>query len=172
MLCLGLESVAPLLGPTRMADPNRFRDALLILFIYFLFICFFFKSVANRILGSTRMADPNRSPVYFDRFHLSYQNIVFMSFHFIVFNYAKAVSNGRPINIYFYTIRLQNGVSCIYKMIYKTIVQRLTLLFTKRHTLKKNDMHMTWYILIRRNFLYDSTLLVLGLLSFSLDTCA
>ena len=91
-----------------------------------------------------------------------------MSFHFRAFNYAKAVSNYRPINIYFYTIRLQNGVSCLYKI----IVQRLTLLFTKCHTFKKNGMHMTGYILIRRNFLYDSGLLVLGLLSYSLDTCA
>ena len=82
-----------------------------------------------------------------------------MSFHFRVFNYAEVVSNGRPINIYFYTIRLQNDVSCLYKMIYKTIVQKLTLLFTKYHTLKKNCMHMTGYILIRRNFLYDSALL-------------
>ena len=71
----------------------------------------------TRILDPTRMADLNRSLVYFDRFHLSYQNILFMLFHFIVVNYAEAVSNGRPINIYFYTIRLQNGVSCLYKMI-------------------------------------------------------
>ena len=85
-----------------------------------------------------------------------------MSFHFRVFNYTQAVSNGRPINIYFYTIRLQNGVSCLYKMIYKTIVKRLTLLFTKCHTLKKNGMHMTGYILICRNFLYDSALLDLA----------
>ena len=82
-----------------------------------------------------------------------------MSFHFRVFTYAEAVSNGRPINIYFYTIRLQNGVSCLYKMIYKTIVQRLTLLFTKCQTFKKNGMHITGYILIHRNFLYDSALL-------------
>ena len=108
------------------------------------------------------MADPNRSPVYSDRFHLSYQNILFMSFHFRVFNYAEAISNGRPINIYFYTIRLQNGISRLYKMIYKTIVQRLTLLFTKCHKLKKNGMHMTEYILIRRNFIYDCTLLDLA----------
>ena len=108
------------------------------------------------------MADQNRSLVYSDRFHLSYQNILFMSFHFRVFTYAEAVSNGRPINIYFYTIRLQNGVSCLYKMIYKTIVQRLTILFTKSHTLKKNGMHITGYTLIRRNFLYDSTLLDLA----------
>ena len=33
-----------------------------------------------------------------------------MSFHFRVFNYVEAVSNGRPINIYFYTIRLQNDI--------------------------------------------------------------
>ena len=74
----------------------------------------------------------------------------------------EVVLNGRPINIYFHTIRLQNGVSCLYKMIYKTIVQRLTLLFTKCHTFKNNGMHMTGYILIRRNFLYDSVLLNLA----------
>ena len=108
------------------------------------------------------MADPNWSSVYSDCFHLFYQNILFMLFHFRVFNYAEAVSNGRPINIYFYTIRLQNDVLCLYKMIYKTIVQRLTLLFSKCHTLKKNGMHMTGYILIRRNFLYDSALLDLA----------
>ena len=108
------------------------------------------------------MADSNRSLVYSDRFHLSYQNILFMSFHFRVFNYAEAISNGRPINIYFYTIHLQNGVSCLYKMIYKTIVQGLTLLFTKCHTFKKNGMHMTGYILICYNFLYDSALLDLA----------
>ena len=81
-----------------------------------------------------------------------------MSFHFRVFNYAEAVSNGRPINIYFYTIRLQNGVSCLYKMIYKTIIQILTLLFTKCHTFKKNGMHMTGYILIRRTFFMTALL--------------
>ena len=104
------------------------------------------------------MADPNRSPVYSDHFHLSYQNILFMSFNFRVFNYTEAVSNGRPINIYFCTIRLQNGVPCLYKMIHKTLFQRLTLLFTKYHMFKINDMHVTGYILIRRNFLYDSAL--------------
>ena len=81
---------------------------------------------------------------------------------FRVFNYAEAVSNGRPINIYFYIICLQNGVSCLYQMIYKTIVQRLTLLFTKCHTLKSNGMDMTGYILICRNFLYDFALLDLA----------
>ena len=85
-----------------------------------------------------------------------------MSFLFRVFNYAEAFSNGRPINIYFYAIRLQNDVSCVYKMIYKTIVQSLTLLFTEYHMFKRYDMHMTGYILIRRNFLYDSTLLDLA----------
>ena len=89
-----------------------------------------------------------------------------MSFHFRVFNYAEAVLNGRPINIYFYTIRLQNDVSCLYKMIYKTIVQRLTLSLTKCHTFKKNGMHMTGYIIIRRNFLYDSALLDLAFFLF------
>ena len=85
-----------------------------------------------------------------------------MSFHFRVVNYVEVVSNGRPINIYFYTIHLQNGVSCLYKMIYKTIIQRLTLLFNKCNTFKRNDMHMTGYILIRRNFLYDFVLLDLA----------
>ena len=85
-----------------------------------------------------------------------------MSFRFRVFNYAEAFSNGRPINIYSYIICLQNGVSCLYKMIYKTIVQSLTLLFTKYHMFKRNDMHMTGYILIRRNFLYDYVLLDLA----------
>ena len=108
------------------------------------------------------MADPNRSPVYSDCFHLSYQNILFMSFHFRVFNYAEVVSNGRPINIYFYTIRLQNGLPCLYKMIYKTLFQRLTLLFTKYHMFKRNDMHMIEYILICCNFLYDYALLDLA----------
>ena len=85
-----------------------------------------------------------------------------MSFLIRVFNYAEVVSNGMPINIYFYTIRLQNGVPCLYKMIYKTLFHKLTLLFTKYHMFKRNDMHMTGYILIRRNFLYDSTLLDLA----------
>ena len=42
----------------------------------------------------------------------------------------------------------------------------------KMSHVQKNGMHITEYILIRRNFLYDSALLVLGLLSRSLDTCA
>ena len=108
------------------------------------------------------MVDPNRSSVYYDRFHLSYQNILFMSFHFRVFNFTEAILNGRPLNIYFYTIRLQNGVSCLYKMIHKTLFQRLTLLFTKYNMFKINDMHMTGYILIHHNFLYDSALLDLA----------
>ena len=49
------------------------------------------------------MADPNRSPVYSDRFYLSYQNVLFTSFHFKVLIYMEAFSNGRPINIYIYT---------------------------------------------------------------------
>ena len=86
-----------------------------------------------------------------------------MSFHFKVFNYAEAVLNGRPINIYFYAIHLQNGIPCLYKMIYKTLFYRLTLLFTKYHMFKRNDMHMTGYILICHNFLYDFAILDLGL---------
>ena len=82
-----------------------------------------------------------------------------MSFPFRVFNYAEAFSNDRPINIYSYIIRLQNGVSCLYKMIHKTIVQSLTILFAKYYMFKSNDMQMMGYILIHRNFLYDSALL-------------
>ena len=41
----------------------------------------------------------------------------------------------------------------------------------KMSHVQKNGMHMTEYILICRNFLYDSVLLVLGLLSCSLDIC-
>ena len=121
---LGVGKCSTLFQSDRLADPNRFWDARLILFVYFSFVCFFFcKSVETRILGTTRRVDLNRSPVYSDRFHLSYQNILFMSFRFRVFNYAEAFSNGRSINIYSYTVSLQNGVSCHYKMIHKTIVQ-------------------------------------------------
>ena len=88
-----------------------------------------------------------------------------MSFRLRVFNYAEEFSNGKPINIYSYTIRLQNDVSCLYKMIHKTIVQSLTLLFAKYHMFKRNDMHMAGYILIRRNFLYDFALLDLAFFS-------
>ena len=91
-----------------------------------------------------------------------------MSFHFRVFNYVEVVSNGRPINIYFYTICLQNGVPCLYKMIYKTLSQILTVLFTKYHMFKRNDMHMTEHILIRHNFFYDSALLDLVFFPFYL----
>ena len=151
--------VAPFSGPTRLADPNQFRDASLILFIYFLFIYFFSKvsrpeSPAQPDGGS----EPEPSLLRAFSFILS-KTFLFMSFQFRVFNYAEAVSNGMSINNYFYTIRLQNDVFCLYKMIYKTIVQRLTLLFTKCHTLKKNGMHMTGYIFICRNLLYDSALL-------------
>ena len=40
-----VDNVAPLSGPTRMADPNRIRDARLILFIYLFF--FFFSKVSR-----------------------------------------------------------------------------------------------------------------------------
>ena len=47
------------------------------------------------------MADPNRSLVYFDYFHLSYQNILFMPFHFRVFNYAEAIQMVGPYTFTF-----------------------------------------------------------------------
>ena len=59
-------------------------------YLLFIYLFFFFKSVATQIPSQTRMADPNRSPVYSDRFHLSYQNILFMSFNFRAFSYAEA----------------------------------------------------------------------------------
>ena len=75
--------VTPLSDPTRLADPNRFWDARLILFIYFSFVFFLFffcKSVATRILGPTQRTDLNRSPVYSYRFHLFYQKIYLCHF--------------------------------------------------------------------------------------------
>ena len=84
-----------------------------------------------------------------------------MSFHFRVFNYTETVSNDRPINIYFYTIRLQNDISYLYKMIYKTIVQRLTILFTKCHVQKEWYAYDEVYT-YSHNFLYDSALLDLA----------
>ena len=89
------------------------------------------------------------------------KNILFMSFYFRVFNYAEAFQMVGHKHLLLYNT-FTNDVSCLYKMIYKTIVQRLTLLFTKCHTFKKNGMHMTEYILICRNFLYDSALLDLA----------
>ena len=42
----------------------------------------------------------------------------------------------------------------------------------KMSHVQKNGMQMTNYILISHNFLYDSALLVLGLLSCAFNTCA
>ena len=46
-------------------------------------------------------------------------------------------------------------------MIYKTLFQILTLLFTKYHMIKRNDMHMVGYILIRHNFSMTLRFLIL-----------
>ena len=74
------------------------------------------------------MANPNRSPVYSNPFF--YLIKTFYLRHFISeFSFTRK-HNGRPINIYSYTIWLQNGVSCLYKTIYKTHFQSLTLWFT------------------------------------------
>ena len=64
--------VAPLFGPTRLAGPNRFRDALIPLSVT---PVFFFQKCHDPNLRPkpTRMVDPNRSLVYSDRFHLFYQ---------------------------------------------------------------------------------------------------
>ena len=99
------------------------------------------------------MADPNRIPVYSDRFFFCffYQNVLFTSFRFRIVIYVEAFSNGRPLNIYSYTIRLQNGVSCLYKMIYKTHFQSLTLWFTNNTCSK--EMICIW----RGIYLYAAT---------------
>ena len=152
-------TVAPLFGPTRLASPNWIRVTRLIIFIFI-----FFQKCRdpNPRSDLTRMTNSNRSPVYSDRFHLSYQKHFIYVISFSSFQLRGSISHGTPTNIYFYTIRLQNGVSCLYKMIYKIIVQRLTLLFTKCHTFKKNGMLMMGYILIYCHFLYDSALLDLA----------
>ena len=64
----------------------------------------------NQIPGPTRRPDLNQSPVYSDRFHLSYQNILFMSFHFRVFNYAEAFQMVCPKT---FTL-----IQFVYKMVY------------------------------------------------------
>ena len=51
-------------------------------------------------------------------------------------------------------------------------VSELNSFVHKMSHIQKNGMHMMEYILICGNFLYDSALLVLSLLSCSLDTCA
>ena len=70
-----------------------------------------------------------------------------MSFHFRVFNYAEAFSNGRPINIFSYN-DIQNISSEFNSFVHKI-----------SHVKKGNDMHKAGYILIRRNLFYDSALL-------------
>ena len=49
--------VAPLFGMTRMANPNRFQDTRLILFIYILFIYYYFFKVSRP--ESPARPDPN-----------------------------------------------------------------------------------------------------------------
>ena len=85
--------VAPISGPTQLVDSNQFRDARLILLVIFhLFVClfvFFVKGSRPESPVLTKRANPNRSPVYSDRFHISYQNILFISFCFRVFKSRK-----------------------------------------------------------------------------------
>ena len=120
---LGLHDyVAPLFGPTRLADPNQFQDACLILFVYFLFFLFiFFQKCRDPNPWPDSNGYSESEPGLLRPFPFILSNILFISFNFRVFNYMKTVSNGRTINIYFYIIRLPNGVPCLYKMIYKTL---------------------------------------------------
>ena len=96
-----VETLEP--GSTRLASPNRNSRTLVRFFLFTVLFKFFFKNVKTRIFDPTRMVDPNRSLVYSNRFYLSYQNVLFMSFHFKVLIYTEAFSNSRPINIYIYT---------------------------------------------------------------------
>ena len=132
-----------------MEDPNRLWDARLVLF-YLLFI-YLLKKLSLLVPRSDLNGGFEPEPGLLRPFTLSYQNISFMSFHFRVSNTQKLFQMvGSYTFIY---------IQYVYKMIYKTLFQRLTILFTKYHMFKRNDMHMTGYILIHHNFLYDSTLL-------------
>ena len=169
---MGAILIVPLSDPTRLADPNRFQDTHLILFIYH-FIKFSFSKMSQ----PESPARPEWQIRTRARFTLTFSFILsknlFMSFHFRVFNYAEAFSNGSPINIFSYKIHLQNGVSCLYIMIYKTLVQSSTLLFTKYPMLKKEmtcirrgiylyaaTYSMTLRFLILSSFLFTRNLLI------------
>ena len=109
--------------PRARSDPiggseTKPGDARLILFIYLLFKFSFSKM--SRLESPAQPVWRIRTGARFTQtFPFILSKHLFMSFHFRVFNYAEAFSNGRPINIYSYTIHLQNGLSCLYKMIHK-----------------------------------------------------
>ena len=75
-----------------------------------------------------------------------------MSFLFKVFNYAEAFSNGRPIKIYSYTIRLQNGLSCLYQMIHKNNGSKFNSFVCKISHVQKEMICIWWGI-----YLYAAT---------------
>ena len=117
------ECVALCSDPQARSDPvggsePKPEDARLILFIY-IFIKFSFSQMSR----PESLARPEwwiRTGARFtSTFSFILSKHLFMSFRFRVFNYVEAFSNGRPINIYSYTIRLQNDLSCLYKMIHK-----------------------------------------------------
>ena len=78
------------------------------------FFYFFFKVSRPESPARPKWRILNRSPVYSDRFHLSYQKHFILEFsitwnHFIYnrikafLNIAETVANDKPINIYIYT---------------------------------------------------------------------
>ena len=74
--------------------------------------------------------------------------------------FAKTISIwGKPINIYFYTIRLQNGVSSLFRMIHKIDIQSSKCFFFYNIKVQKKTWNECTCRSILRNFLlYDSTL--------------
>ena len=93
-------------------------DARLILFIY-RFIKFSFSKMSRPETPARPKWRIRTGARFTPTFSFILSKHLFMSFHFRVLNYTEAFSNGRPINIYSYTIRLQNDLSCLYKMIHK-----------------------------------------------------
>ena len=93
--CKILETVyvAPLSGLTQLADPNRFLDTRLILFVYFSFIYFF---VTTQITGLTRRADLNRSPIYSNHFHSIYSNTFHLFIYYIKSRDLQKACSPRP----------------------------------------------------------------------------
>ena len=106
----GSPFVAPLSGPTRLADLNQIWDARLILFVYFSFVCFLFQ----KCLDPNPRSDPNGGSEpelsLFRPFSFILSKHLFMSFHFRIFNYAEAFQMVGPKT---FTL-----IQFVYKMVY------------------------------------------------------
>ena len=99
-------------------------------------------------------------------YHLITQNQIF----------AETISIwGKPINIYFYTICLQNGISSLFRMIHKIDIQSSKCFFYNIKVQKKTWNECTCRSILQNFLLYDLTLLDLGSAFdhyLSLGTCA